>query len=157
MIYDLCQLVQDFLTSRNKKPAISEHEKMLQKNAKLMIEQEVWFSRRNLLRDSKKNFGIIFSVSEQLPNLVKLPKLRRRMNGVEWRNWIAATKQVLSVNCACVKWIWTNWEIVRQWSFYHQILEVKQMSTKGFTNCLTAKPSGRRSIIWLPNGWLNMK
>lgn len=41
MIYDLCQLTQDFLGSLNKKPIYSEHENMLKTTADKEIEKKV--------------------------------------------------------------------------------------------------------------------
>lgn len=41
MIYELCQVAQEFLLQHNHKPVASEHENMLKLNAEKEIEKEV--------------------------------------------------------------------------------------------------------------------
>lgn len=41
MIYELCQLAQEFLVQHNQKPVASEHENMLKLNAEKEVQKEV--------------------------------------------------------------------------------------------------------------------
>lgn len=75
MILELCQLAQEFLSSKNKRPEASMHEGMIKKKVEKEDHEKVRLYMVKALYENK-----VFSVNELNPKNVNSPKLLKKMN-----------------------------------------------------------------------------